>query len=431
RSPWPNLIPATSISGETSSPLAIRRARTWLDTCQQKHAICAANDNVELPSRLIKIHCVGNRFRLHLGKTLDQMGRYVCLSHCWGDQHANRIITTTIANYDDHLEDIPWDSLSNTFQDAITITWKLGLNFVWIDSLCIIQDSNADWQFEASKMASIYAKSYLTIAASKSRSSQDGCFTSANTLHLAHPIPRSNHSSASEIYARRALPHGEDEWPLLTRGWVLQERLLSPRMLHFGAQELVWECAAGITCECSQSGNSRSSLRSKSHHDGVLAQGDKPVDFRNRWRDVVGEFCKLDLTFSKDRLPALGGLATQMKRYRSGRYLAGLWEDSLIVDMLWFFQGEDQNPLPRDEDCHTPSWSWASVNSKGVTYHMTGAQPIAPDNTWVCKDNIINTFPTIHEANCTPLGPDEMGEIKEGQITLSAPLILAQLRHLP
>lgn len=200
------------------------------------------------------------------------------------------------------LTGIPWDTLSKTFQDTIELLRKLGIDHVWIDNMCIVQDDLADWTAEAVKMGSIYENSLLTIAATNSKDGDGGLyytpshdfrivrwsgnlpdgrpvlvnamrqlihfsidksFTERNTLALEEDPERK-----MEVIKQLNQEDGIPDHPLLWRGWVLQEQLLSRRVLHFARQELVWECRTHARCQCDglhRDGavSSRNNLKSK------------------------------------------------------------------------------------------------------------------------------------------------------------------------
>ncbi len=113
-------------------------------------------------------------FSPHLYETSEELGQYSTLSHCWGDK---QVITTTTMTLESRKRLISWNELSKTFQDAMMITQRLGLQHIWIDSLCIVQDDKLDWETESKKMATIYENSLLTIAAAKAMNGTEGCFS--------------------------------------------------------------------------------------------------------------------------------------------------------------------------------------------------------------------------------------------------------------
>ncbi|KAH7035826.1 heterokaryon incompatibility protein-domain-containing protein [Microdochium trichocladiopsis] len=298
---WESIPVYGQTSPNTGSAEALDKAKDWLDECIEDDD-CAANTDTPFPSRLVDVGL--NDGVVRLVETKGQHGRYICLSHCWG---LAQIITTTIATYEQRRKLISLDELSQTFRDAVLLTRQLGVAYIWIDSLCIIQDSLADWQIESAQMASIYSNGYLTLAATKSSSGAGGFYTDTPTTEISGATPDGEDYS---LFFRQRIDHhleavkagtednpnnpttattattalqssvlGEpgvgvvEPWhftghatvehhPLLTRAWVYQERLLSKRLLHFGPYELFFECEADTRCECGQiryHGSSRSS----------------------------------------------------------------------------------------------------------------------------------------------------------------------------
>lgn len=196
-------------------------------------------------------------FTVRLVEDQTKFGRYATLSHCWGGQLS--CITTT-KNSRERTVEIPWTELPQTFQDAIRYCLKLEIPYIWIDALCILQDDPTDWQVESSKMADIYQNSYITLAATSASCGAVGCFPKEMTENT-HRIFQMETGMGMRhlIGVRHKLSHWDDiistaasqeYYPLLSRGWVFQERLLSPRVLHFARGELIWECGVETICEC-------------------------------------------------------------------------------------------------------------------------------------------------------------------------------------
>jgi hypothetical protein len=239
------------ISGSTGSEESFAFASQALDECVANHAQCNAALEPKPPTRVLDICGSEENLTVRLFESQNSKDRYTCLSHCWG---MTQSIVTLRINIASHRKEIAWTLLPRTFQDAITFTRRLGLRYIWIDSLCIIQDDKSDRQKEVANMSSIYRNSYITIAATKSADDQGGCFSKESPLNLDYML-----SSVGQLYVREKLVHwdtlGPSEllraYPLLTRGWVYQERLLAPRVLHFTEKELVWECLQESSCECS------------------------------------------------------------------------------------------------------------------------------------------------------------------------------------
>jgi Heterokaryon incompatibility protein (HET) len=131
--------------------------------------------NAVMPTRVLDVGRLPNQ-SIVLVETHGQRGRYMTLSHCWGTSH--KFITTT-ANLGDRKRAISLFDLPQTYQDAVSITRQFGVQYLWIDSLCILQDSFLDWERESSRMVAVYGQSYLTISASGSMGDSSGCFPSA------------------------------------------------------------------------------------------------------------------------------------------------------------------------------------------------------------------------------------------------------------
>jgi len=169
-------------------------------------------------------------------------------------------------------------------------------------------------------------------------------------------------------------------FPLLRRAWAYQERLLAPRVLHFGKEELVWNCMERqFYCQCGNLRPTPSFVATLAAARTILAtqiHDDVRLDDRDtesKWHRVVEDYSECDLTFEMDRLPALAGLAEQAHRFRRGRYLAGLWEDSLISDLCWT-RSSSRNA--KSTESSSPTWSWSSL-ARQVRFHWA-LQPLQP-----------------------------------------------------
>lgn len=227
----------------------------WCDQCIHSHQMCQQPDEEK----------VGNVFRRLTARVLDLRpskstssnsphlteefcGPYVALSHCWGN---TRCIITEKNNIESHKKGIPLQHLPKTLQDAIVFTKGIGLRYLWIDSLCIIQDDMNDWKNEAAKMADVYRNAYCTIAAAGSKDDEEGIFIKRSEQDVC--VLRYN---AANTYI--AATYAEDDVaamlelhksPLSNRAWTLQERLLSQRTIHFTTSRVIWECQSKLETE--------------------------------------------------------------------------------------------------------------------------------------------------------------------------------------
>ena len=167
---------------------------------------------------------------------------YMALSHRWGIAH---VLSTKQDNIQSHYAGIPIADLPRTFQDAVFVCSTIGLSFIWIDSLCIIQDDDKDWEREAEMMGDVYANAFCTISATAAEGSTDGFLkprelTAPIRLDQSHPFFVTDGANVREDVNKSNLN---------SRGWVFQERYLSPRILHFAKSQVYWECGAGVHCE--------------------------------------------------------------------------------------------------------------------------------------------------------------------------------------
>lgn len=347
--------------------------------------------------------------------------QYLALSHCWGGLKILRLLTT---NLDDMKVGVDITALSPTFQDALTITRKLGYKFIWIDSLCIIQDSEEDWRTEAKKMALVYGKSECTIAATGS-DGKAGCFRRRNPL-LRRP-GKLTESSGVPVYGYGFLKAGEhnlledapgipglENLPLLRRAWVVQERLISNRVLYYGYEGLMWECA---TCTASE-------FRPVVFPVPVLKYAEEPLKFILRrtlntlphfdghekssflevWTRVMETYTRSSLTFPTDRVAALAGIAEMIKSTTRMDYVAGLWVE-LFPEVLLWWPGVSQPTLPM------PSWSWLTWNVPIVTPSLRQEENVS---------SLVTTYlaRTDLGAITKPAG-SVLGEVSKGELTMS------------
>lgn len=326
----------------------------WLRTCVSYHARCGNSSDAPLPKRLVDVGSTPGCQEIRLRETQDLSGRYITLSHCWGSALGYRPVRSVRENVEKMKESIPWNTLSKTFQDAIWLTQELGIRYIWIDSLCILQDDQQDWLQESSKMHQIYNNGYLNIAATRANSGLEGCFAGRPAATQI----------ATGVYVREEVEHrywsklNLDErgdgfaCPLLSRGWCFQERLLSPRVLHFGPDEFVWECNSTIRCECREQSASPYTLKTS------FPSQRNPVSI---WCEIVETFSGCDLTNELDVFPALAGVAARfsdLNQDLQGKYLAGLWEANLVQFLCWSIKRPDR---ARRRSIAAPSFSWASL----------------------------------------------------------------------
>jgi hypothetical protein len=272
-------------------------------------------------------------------------GPYVTLSHCWGN--SSPLITTT-STLNNRKDGIPMDTLPKLFRDAVFITRELKIKYLWIDSICIIQDSEEDWSREAARMGDVYRYSYLTLFILDATDCHQAIL--AQRVQPEQEIER----DALETGFSNPLIQSKQEVfknsPLCHRAWALQERLLSPRILYYSTDEIFWEC---LSCTARE-GNTlikayKPSIYSPSRYECpdvkqrlVLPRGlhpSLPLCPSTDWHIVVVEYTRCFLTKLSDKLPALSGMASIFKANMGyTTYLAGLWEEDFRDGLLWFVE---------------------------------------------------------------------------------------------
>jgi hypothetical protein len=347
----------------------------------------------------------------------------------------------TRESVEDLQEGLAISFLPKTFQDAVKITQKLGIKYLWIDCLCIIQDDPEDWEAEAASMPYIYRNSYVTISASASTDSYYGCFpkrsmdsyVSPGTRSLGYDIPREVSRAHSLAYEHSSNPgklsrlYFFEEWlpgssihtpqrasigsfgkrfdpiasePLSSRGWTLQERVLSPRIIHYATDQLYFECESGMKSEDNFNFTdiffsldrliATQCIPLQEHgipsSGGVsFIVGRNARGFGRRWEggwiSLVENYSRRKLMVEQDKLPAIAGLASVIIAETGDKYFAGLWAAHIYEDLCWrvycreeYFdpykngtsapkKGKTIDSATKPREYRAPSWSWASLDA--------------------------------------------------------------------
>ncbi|KAI9163857.1 HET-domain-containing protein [Paramyrothecium foliicola] len=406
-SPWDSIRLGEPRVGPCASERAIGWVQHCLERCRLTHISCNAGNGSQwsLPTRLLDLG-IDSKDNLTANPTLyasapGQQSEYLCLSHCWGtaDPNALKPLETTsdsLSNFSKPAG-IPWDRLTTTFREAIIFTRMMRIRYLWIDSLCIVQDDEQDWEREAGRMADIYENATLTLAAAASSHSQGGLLRASDTHLPVKWTDDSNDVAGARCLSLQRLPrpvffehvtrhkHPEFVSPLLKRAWVLQERMLSKRTLFFTPLELVFECREGCVTD---SGHDWVNSDIKHKFASTVYKDDggqnsvsnaRKDQLHGIWRQMVEMFTRLSLTRENDMLPAMAGIAKRMLIALGGdhyeedvgfeekEYLAGLWRETFIHDMLWERDTERVSGLPR-VNRNVPTWSWAR-NDAPKEYH--------------------------------------------------------------
>jgi hypothetical protein len=402
---------------DKASAEAFQWIQEHFNACLQSHDRCTRNGTLQMPLRLLEI--AGVKSPVKLIERPSSNVPYICLSHRWGQLGMLKTLKSTLAR---NKKEIEWSSLPMTFQDAIEITFRLNTKYLWIDALCIIQDDLDDWRREAATMCDVYEGARLTIAATRADDTHPGCFFQNSDATNGFQIRgHDDGGDGREISFRRGIDHtlwtyvpteiSKDFSPLLQRAWVLQERVLSSRVLHYTHDELVWECLETTDCECAFLNTTRGIESWKWYH--APSRDIRASEYTSgQWQGVISEYTALSLTKESDILPAISGLARQFAQKRSSRYLAGLWEDSLVEDLCW--HAEAPRILPKRATWQAPSWTWASTDSH-VVFQQPSGEPTC----------------TVLEAQCDTIGNDAFGQVTGGHLKVRGRIIEAYLEYDP
>jgi len=329
------------------------------------------------------LEVVRSTARLDMVKLVDfdtENGLYAALSHCWG---SSKNLTATKANIQTLRAGIPVSDLARTFQDAIALVREFGLRYLWIDSLCILQDDEKDWEREAAKMSTVYLNAFVTIGASNAADDADG-FLGPRPLreYASIPVTLGNVSCrvlAFEVKPKLLLDPMQyvlmDNEPLNSRAWALQERFLSLRTIHFGREQISFECRCHFITE-----DGYTHFEALDYVDLDAARfRSLPQKLRREraWSYIIETYSKRNLTYPSDKLPALGGLARHFDytfeetSQHPSQYVAGLWRENLIKGLIWV-RLLTHKKIARPPTYRAPSWSWASVDGPMFSFCDVG-----------------------------------------------------------
>lgn len=412
-----SLVPTRPPERDVSSAGNYEQSQQWLRECQQNHKDCQVDSNPCLPSRVIDVSNVDVDPKLHIS-AVNERGQYVALSYCWGGPQASK---TTIANLETYKSRLNLSSLPQTLQDAVCVTRKLGFPYLWVDSLCIIQDDENDKQKELVQMGSIYHNAFLTISAASASACAQGFLNVrpnpqfAVKLYSTTPTFQSislQLRQSSDIIGHVALTPMLEEAeaarcdPVVYRAWTLQESLLSTRLLIYGGTQLFWRCKTNL----GQIGGLLS-WPFYAEFAPILALSDAaPIDSdreyslslapitiktvfglegydvdptdspsyasgvqlpraQSEWLRIVGIYTRRQMSIPQDVFPAIAGVAEEYHRVTDDIYCAGLWLKHLLIGLAWR-RGTRSGIIRRTRIWRAPSWSWASLDG-AVDYDVS------------------------------------------------------------
>lgn len=362
--PFGSIIHGRTIPKSPKSKDGLGSIKKWLSVCSTEHQhqiTCTFK-----PSRLL--HYDQSKGKVSLCTSFPSDIRYAALSHCWGSVQPLTLNTSTKHEL---TQGLPLKAFPQTFQDAFWVIQQLNILYIWIDSLCIIQDSNDDWVHESARMCDIYGNAFLTIAATRARNCSEGFLGPRKGPEYTN-IPFHLNGIYGNVaifpmHLSRVNPWngiiGLEDEPLSKRAWALQERYLPPRTLHFSSTQMYFECRSEFYPQDRHLEHNSSKMDFKIHRRAT-AKDNNPAD---PWYNIVQRYTERYLTVESDKLPAIGGLAERVFLERGlnngpgDEYVAGLWRNNLLSDLIWQTFVEDiKRSTPTSYTA--PSWSWASVN---------------------------------------------------------------------
>lgn len=342
----------------------------WVSECLLNHADCSAPGQNFLPQRLLHVTNTVNHLTITDTET-DQHGSkpYAALSYCWG---GDQQFKTTKENLNVRTRD-PL-ILPKTIQDAVCVTRRLGLEYLWVDSMCIIQDDEEDKADQVSQMHKIFENAFVTIASTCATGCKDGFLYPRRGIDTFRVHMEFADGASGSVVLFPKAPRGRDE-PLSKRAWTLQETMLSRRILSYGSRQMRWFCK----------GMTRSHGGAKLDPDYAIEASFRPVSEmmvdlpkmrknsrRMRvdptslpWTELVEAYTQRSLSVPADKLIAISAIAQSISDtipWAKTGYFAGTWRERFIEQLLWSMSTREIGPRPAEH--RAPSWSWASVDGR-------------------------------------------------------------------
>ncbi|CZR58181.1 uncharacterized protein PAC_08072 [Phialocephala subalpina] len=398
------LLPTSSVLAGLSDMRIGHLAETWIDTCISEHTKCGGARSSIIgkpwyPTRLIELGKWGDvKLVSTRGRAPDESqieGYYVTLSHRWGKAKFKCLAKDNLSEFQ---RGISLESLPRTFRDAIRFSRGLyKVQYIWIDSLCIMQGDKEDWINESAEMYKVYNNSYCNLSATAAEDSEQGLFLdrkshwecefNLNVSSIPGRIVSDPLVEPCRVQDVMFWERDVDNAPVNTRGWVLQERLMAPRVLHFCRDQVAWECNELEASENFPHGIPKFRLRFGDivHKPGfkrVMAaqypfsdsagdehQPSESYSERERWKEIVRVYSKMQLTDPGDKVIALSGIAKVMSERIGDTYIVGMWKKDLASQLLWYVNpvwenGRFSHPSKRPGLYRAPSFSWLAVDAE-------------------------------------------------------------------
>ena len=414
------------------SDATLLQIANWMGECLTSHSKCFDIQTVTatrdiLPLRLLDLAPASHTdlIKLESSEPLPVHTVYATLSHCWGGHCKTSLTTSSIAKFQTgiHLNTLP-----RTFHDAVLLTRKLGIRYLWIDALCIVQDSHQEWTHQASLMGDYYANSSLTISATGSSDSDGGLYHSRSPLSV-WPC---RITARWDCFPKDKLVLNRPGWaeeramePLSTRGWAFQEWLLSKRTIHLSKDQVRWECHCLAASEVYPKGLNDYDIEDHGLPTKSIIKLLESEDASTLWRRIREDYSEKHLTVATDKLTAFAGIARMVhKVLKSPKedYVAGLWRPELMTELLWerLTLEKEVKVIRKDHLSQyiAPSWSWASIDGHYWYSSLYSSLEYYNEEFGVYAD--------IVEAKTFPQG-DEYGHVNGGFLIIRGSLHYVEL----
>ncbi|KAK7424493.1 hypothetical protein QQX98_000458 [Neonectria punicea] len=356
-------------------------SRRWIQVCLHTHDSCPTGSLDFMPKRVLELqHDGAGRYHVSLHQP-SSLEPYVALSYCWGGDQPQK---TTKAKMNSGNLEVDWEALPRSIQDAIKVTIGLGYRYLWVDSLCIVQDDDQEKAKQIALMPKIYAKALVTILASRAERAVDGFLNDIDVNSLTElcvklPFKCPNSPTSGTVFIAK-MRNSTNTEPIDYRGWTLQERYLSPRVLDYSSNQLSWMCTTSLEDPGYSDGWRAGTRQDEKGLYPVTSFYRKPWGQSeangvhsavHTWRSIVETYTRRRLTFPKDRILAISGVAEMFASEIKDEYIIGHWKHSIPFDLLW--STVPGRPLQqRQSDYQAPSWSWAAVTAE-IWYNFARA----------------------------------------------------------
>lgn len=387
----------------------------FITSCEENHPGCRLRSSLYRPTRLLQI--LDNQKVRLISTSQTATGSYAALSHCWGQAQTIKLQSNTREQLKQGIEVI---SLPKSYQEAILVCLKLSIGFVWIDSLCIFQDSKEDWERESVTMQHVYGNSYLNICTAAAANSTEESFIGRSRGILKTPQISTLWGKSPKDTFFLWYDHSFEEdiiqSPLRHRAWVYQEWYLSPRSLILSHNMLWWHCRQQLTSEERRNGSMGYlhgfeflKVTDVDYARATYLNGDVSRSLES-WFEHVEAYMQMDLTKESDRTWAFSGIVSSFgfSQKLTGTYLAGLWRAHLPLGLCWYVCGSKTS---RSSRYMAPSWTWTSLRG-----------PCQLSRPVYSVDNKL--LATLESAPDTgPGGCSDLGSVSGGAITLRGDVI--------